>query len=89
MMRLGMFATATFHGQKKETHTVVPASAILHIHDRDWVYVPAPDNKFRRVEVVSGDAMPNNMQEIKSGLAPASRWSRTRWSWSTRSISRG
>jgi len=49
---------------------VVPASAILHIHDRDWVYVPAPDQKFRRVEVVSGDAMPNNMQEIKSGLAP-------------------
>jgi cobalt-zinc-cadmium efflux system membrane fusion protein len=70
MMRMGMFATATFSGRKKETHTVVPASAILHIHDRDWVYMPAPNQKFRRVEVVSGDAMPNNMQEIKSGLAP-------------------
>jgi len=70
LMRLGMFATATFQRQKKETYTVVPASAILHIHDRDWVYVPAPNQKFRRVEVVSGDAMPNNMQEIKSGLAP-------------------
>jgi membrane fusion protein, heavy metal efflux system len=70
LMRLGMFATATFHRQKKETYTVVPASAILHIHDRDWVYMPAPNQKFRRVEVVSGDAMPNNMQEIKSGLAP-------------------
>jgi cobalt-zinc-cadmium efflux system membrane fusion protein len=69
-MRLGMFATATFHRQKKETYTVVPASAILHIHDRDWVYMPAPKQKFQRVEVVSGDAMPNNMQEIKSGLAP-------------------
>jgi cobalt-zinc-cadmium efflux system membrane fusion protein len=43
MIRLGMFATATFHRQKKETYTVVPASAILHIHDRDWVYVPAPN----------------------------------------------
>ena len=70
MMRLGMFATATFRGQKKETYTVVPASAILHIHDRDWVYVPAPGPKFRRVEVVSGDALPNNMQEVKSGLKP-------------------
>ena len=70
MMRLGMFATATFSGLKKETYTEVPASAILHIHDRDWVYVPAPGQKFRRVEVVSGDALPNNMQEIKSGLAP-------------------
>jgi cobalt-zinc-cadmium efflux system membrane fusion protein len=70
MIRMGMFATATFHGQKKETHTEVPASAILHIHDRDWVYVPTPDRKFRRMEVVGGDALPNQMQEIKSGLAP-------------------
>jgi membrane fusion protein, heavy metal efflux system len=70
MLRMGMFATATFHGQKKESHTEVLASAILHIHDRDWVYVPAPNQKFRRMEVVSGDALPNHMQEIKSGLAP-------------------
>ena len=70
VIRLGMFATATFHRQKKETYTVVPANAILHIHDRDWVYVPAPNQKFRRLEVVSGDAMPSDMQEIKSGLVP-------------------
>jgi len=67
---LGMFATATFQRRKKETHTEVPANAILHIHDRDWVYMPAPGPKFRRVEVVSGDVLPNNMQEIKSGLTP-------------------
>jgi membrane fusion protein, heavy metal efflux system len=70
MMRLGMFTTATFTGLKKVTYTEVPASAVLHIHDRDWVYVPAPGHKFRRVEVVSGDTLPDNMQEIKSGLAP-------------------
>ena len=51
LMRLGMFVTATFHGKKLETHTVVPADAILHLHDRDWVYVPAGDGTFRRVEV--------------------------------------
>jgi cobalt-zinc-cadmium efflux system membrane fusion protein len=70
MIRLGMFATATFHRQKKQTYTALPASAILHMHDRDWVYVPAAGQKFRRVEVVGGDALANNMQEIKSGLAP-------------------
>jgi membrane fusion protein, heavy metal efflux system len=69
MMRLGMFVTATFHGQTMEMHTVVPASAILHIHDRDFVYVPAPDGKFQRIEVVSGDQLPDNMQEIKSGIS--------------------
>ena len=70
-MRLGMFVRATFRGQTKEMHTIVPASAVLHMHDRDFVYVPAPGNKFRRVEVVGGDLLQDNtnLQEIKSGLA--------------------
>jgi cobalt-zinc-cadmium efflux system membrane fusion protein len=67
-MKVGMFVTATFRGQKEEVNTSVPASAILHLHDRDWVYVPTPDKRFRRVGVVGGDAMPGGMQEIKSGL---------------------
>ncbi|HWO28795.1 MAG TPA: efflux RND transporter periplasmic adaptor subunit [Candidatus Acidoferrum sp.] len=72
MMRLGMFVRATFRGQKTEMHTVVPASALLRMHDRDFVFVPAPDKKFRRVEVVSGDVLNENtnLQEIKSGLKP-------------------
>jgi membrane fusion protein, heavy metal efflux system len=70
IMNLGMFVTATFQGRKKEVHTVVPASAILHLHDRDWVYVPAPDRKIRRVEVVGGDSLPGNLQQIKSGIEP-------------------
>jgi cobalt-zinc-cadmium efflux system membrane fusion protein len=71
-MRLGMFVRATFHGQTREMHTIVPASAILHMHDRDFVYVPAPGNKFRRVEVVGGDLLSDNvtLQEVKSGLQP-------------------
>ena len=72
MMRVGMFVKATFRGQTTEMHTIVPASAVMHMHDRDFVFVPAPDNKFRRVEVVSGDLLSTNMslQEIKSGLKP-------------------
>ena len=70
IMRVGMFVTATFHGQKKETWAAVPAAAILHLHDRDWVYVPDGSNKFRRVEVTSGEMMPNNMQELRSGIRP-------------------
>jgi cobalt-zinc-cadmium efflux system membrane fusion protein len=73
VMRLGMFVTATFRGQSTEMHTAVPATAILHIHDRDYVYVPASDNKLRRVEVVRGDLLPNNMQDLKSGLKPGDR----------------
>ena len=70
LMRVGMFVTATFHGQKKEMHALVPASAILHLHDRDWVYVPTGDKKFRRVEVAGGKMLPGNMQEVVSGIKP-------------------
>jgi len=70
LMRVGMFVTATFHGQKKETHALVPATAILHLHDRNWVYVAAGDKKFRRVEVLDGQMLPGNMQEVISGIKP-------------------
>jgi len=69
-MRPGMFVTATFHGERKQTHAAVPATAILHLHDRDWVYVPVNRNQFRRIEVSGGDMLPANMQEVASGLAP-------------------
>jgi cobalt-zinc-cadmium efflux system membrane fusion protein len=72
-MKVAMFVTATFHGQKQETHAVVPASAILHLHDRDWVYVAAGDKKFKRVEVTAGANLPDNMQEILSGVQPGQR----------------
>ena len=70
ILRIGMFVNATFHGQKKESHAAVPASAILHLHDRDWVYVPAGGKRFRRVEVVAGASLPDSMQEILSGIKP-------------------
>jgi cobalt-zinc-cadmium efflux system membrane fusion protein len=70
IMRPGMFGTATFHGQKKETLASVPTNAVLHLHDRDWVYVPAGGNNFRRVEVKAGAMLPGDMQEIRSGISP-------------------
>ena len=69
MMRVGMFATATFYSTQKQTYTAVPASAIVHLHDRDWVFIPM-DGKFKRTEIVSGEQLPDKMQEILSGLQP-------------------
>jgi len=73
LMRLGMFVLATFHGQRREVRTVVPASAILHLHDRDWVFVASGGNTFRRVEVESGQMIPPGQQEILTGLQPGDR----------------
>ncbi len=69
ILRLGMFVTATITSQTKQMHAVVPSSAILHLHDRDWVFVPAGGKKFQRVEVSAGDSLPGNRQEILSGIA--------------------
>lgn len=73
LMRIGMFVTATFHGLRPERRAAVPATAILHLHDRDWVYVPGANGSFRRVEIQAGGTLPGNMQEVDSGLAPGAR----------------
>ena len=70
MLRLGMFVTATLIGRKNEVHASVPADAILHLHDQNWVYVPAGGDHFRRIAVQSGDMLPGGNQEILSGIAP-------------------
>jgi cobalt-zinc-cadmium efflux system membrane fusion protein len=73
ILRLGMFVTATFSSLKKATYTVVPADAVLHLHDRDWVYVPAGGSQFRRTEVRAGSMIEGSRQQILSGLKPGQR----------------
>jgi len=69
-MRVGMFVTATFYGKHAETRAAVPAAAILHLHDREWVYAPIRDGHFKRLEVVTGNMLPGSMQEVVSGIKP-------------------
>lgn len=73
VMRVGMFATATFYGRQPEIYAAVPASAILHLHDREWVYMPLGNGHFKRVEVVTGKMLPANQQEVVSGMKPGDR----------------
>lgn len=70
LMRVGMFVTATFYGKQPETRAAVPATAILHLHDREWVYTPISAGHFKRLEVVTGSMLPGNLQEVVSGIKP-------------------
>jgi cobalt-zinc-cadmium efflux system membrane fusion protein len=70
VMRVGMFATVTLHGQKAETRTAIPATAVLHLQDRDWVFLPLGNGQFRRIEVRAGQMMDGGQQEILTGLNP-------------------
>jgi membrane fusion protein, heavy metal efflux system len=73
MLKLGMFVTATFHGLAAQTYATVPATAILHLHDREWVYAALGNGHFRRQEIVAGNMLPGALQEIVSGLKPGDR----------------
>ena len=72
MLKLGMFVTTTFSGKQIETHTVVPSTAVLHLHDRDWVFVPAGENQFKRTEVHGGKYLAGDKQEVL-GLDPGQK----------------
>jgi cobalt-zinc-cadmium efflux system membrane fusion protein len=70
MMRVGMFVNATFYGKQAVMRAMVPAGAILHLHDREWVYAPLGSGHFKRLEVTTGKTLPNKMQEVVSGVKP-------------------
>jgi cobalt-zinc-cadmium efflux system membrane fusion protein len=70
ILRFGMFVTATFHGLDWHRNATVPAAAVLHLHDRDWVYIPADGGAFQRVQVVGGKMLPGGLQSIVSGIKP-------------------
>ena len=69
LMRAGMFLTATFYGQHGRTYVTVPTGAVLHLHDRDWVFVSIGNGKFRRTEVTAGK-ITDGIQNIVAGLSP-------------------
>jgi membrane fusion protein, heavy metal efflux system len=73
LLKLGMFVTATFHGLAAQTYATVPATAILHLHDREWVYTALGDGHFRRQGIIAGDMLPGGLQEVVSGLKPGDR----------------
>jgi membrane fusion protein, heavy metal efflux system len=70
MLRIGMFVTATFFGKQPQSYAAIPATAVLHLHDREWVYAPIGNGHFKRIEVITGLQLPNNLQEITRGLKP-------------------
>ncbi len=68
MMRPGMFAVATFRSRHLRPALVAPGTAIMRLHDKDWVFRKEGPTRFRRVEVHVAGAAADGMQEIREGL---------------------
>ena len=73
LLRFGMFVTATFHSAAGAKRATVPGSAILHLHDREWVYVSQGGGNFKRIPVTVGKTLPGDVQEIVTGIQPGTR----------------
>ena len=73
MLRPNMFATAHFISQGTSTRTVIPATAVLRLQDRDWVFVKLDDTRFRKTEVEAGPVGGDKTQQVLSGLRPGDR----------------
>jgi membrane fusion protein, heavy metal efflux system len=67
-LRPGMFAVARFRSRKTMKRVVVPATAIMRLHDKDWVFRKEGDRSFRRVVVQADGLTPDGMQEIRDGV---------------------
>ena len=67
LLRPGMFATARFTSQTTTAHAVAPASAVLRLEDRSWVFREEGPDRFRRSEVQAGRVLPDGTQEIPHG----------------------
>jgi cobalt-zinc-cadmium efflux system membrane fusion protein len=67
-LRPGMFAVAKFRSRKTTERVVVPATAIMRLHDKDWVFRKEGDKSFRRVVVQADGLAPDGMQEIRDGV---------------------
>jgi cobalt-zinc-cadmium efflux system membrane fusion protein len=70
LMRAGMFVTATFKGSQLVQRIVIPSSAVVHLHDKDWVFVPAGDKQFRRVALQLGPQSSDGFVQVITGLKP-------------------
>src|ERR1017187_8249755 len=70
LMRAGMFVTATFKGRQLIERIVIPTTAVVHLHDKDWVFVPVGNNQFRRVSLQLGPQSPDGFVQVVSGLKP-------------------
>jgi cobalt-zinc-cadmium efflux system membrane fusion protein len=68
LFRTNMFATVHFRSEGSQMRTVIPASAVLRLQDRDWVFVKADGNRFRRLEIHAGPVNSDGTEQVLSGL---------------------
>jgi hypothetical protein len=65
-----MFAVADLESTAARERLVLPTTALVQLHDADWVFICSGPGAFRRVRVNPGRQLDSGYQEILGGLAP-------------------
>ena len=68
IMRVGMYVNAIFRSRQLIERPVVPATAVISLHDATWVFVPLGNGQFRRARVELGPQEPDGYQQVISGV---------------------
>ena len=68
-LRPGMYAIATFRSKRGKPALVVPATAVMRLQDKDWMFRKESVNSFRRVQVQASGQL-DGMQQISQGAKP-------------------
>ena len=69
LMRPNMFASITFSSSSSKRQPVIPSSAILQLHDKNWVFQKAGNGSFRRQEIQTGTTLSDGKSEVLGGLS--------------------
>jgi len=89
LLKPGMFAVATFQSRRTQPHLVVPATAIMRLQDKDWVFLRESAQRFRRVEVHPQGSLADGLVELQGGLKPGDQVIAAALEFSTAMASQG
>lgn len=70
VLKVGMFANVDVVSPTTQARLVLPATALLRLHDADWAFVKAGKDRFRQLRVIAGPAGRDGWQQVVSGLSP-------------------
>jgi cobalt-zinc-cadmium efflux system membrane fusion protein len=68
LLRPGMFAMARFTSRTAESRLVVPATAIMRLQDKDWIFRQEGNNQFRKLQVQTVGTTTDGYQEVTGAV---------------------
>lgn len=66
-LRPNMYAVATFRSRKFRSHLVIPATAVMRLQDKDWVFRREGQHQFRKIKVDGAGLTADGFQELEDG----------------------